>query len=249
MEEQIIEHDEWNYGIPKLQRASKIELGHIYGVLPFDGVRNPSSRSSTAHRVFLTYKTAANDWKPKVGICESSAEAAVAFEALISASTHDLHFQPLTVDYRDEDGRRRQHTFDLLITNRNGHRRLVFVRNAASLEKPKTQREIQAIAAATPKQAADDLIVVDANEYTRQRRENLFRMYRCAFEPDPEADEIVLSTARRLKTLWHMKDLFPHVPIPQHRAFAACYRLVGQRYLRANLDQVLWERSRIEVAA
>lgn len=165
MQEQIIEHDEWNYSPPKLKRASKIDLGAIYGLLPFDGVRNPSSRSSTAHRVFLTYKTAANDWKPKVGICESSAEAAVAFEALIAASTHDLHFQPLTVEYRDEDGRRRRHTFDLRITNRNGHRRLVFVRNEASLDKPRTQREIQAIAAATPAHAADDLIVVNANDY------------------------------------------------------------------------------------
>ena len=68
------------------------------------------------------------------------------------------------------------------------------------------------------------------------------------FDPE-EADEIVLAVASRLKTLWHMQDLFPHVGITQSRAFAACYRLVARKQLWADLDHVLWEWSRIEVAA
>jgi hypothetical protein len=162
-----VDHDCWNHSPAKLPRATPIELGEIWGVLPFDGVRNPSARSSTSHKVFLTYRTPANDWRPKVGIAESAAEAAVGLEAIMSPTTHDVSFQPLEVRFRDEDGAMRSYTHDLLITFRNGHRRLVFVRNEESLKKPRTERQIRAIVAATPKRAADDMIVVNANDYTR----------------------------------------------------------------------------------
>jgi hypothetical protein len=181
IEHPYIDHDAWNYSIPKLPRARAIDLAGIPGVLPFDGVRNPSGRSSTSQKVLLTYRTLANDWRPKVGFAESTAEAAVGFEAVMSPMTYDLSFQPLEIHFRDDEGVMRSYTHDILITFRNGHRRLVFVRNEESLKKPRTARQIRAIAAATPKRAADDMIVVNANDYTRQRRENLMRMHHFVF--------------------------------------------------------------------
>ena len=243
------DNDTWHHAPQKLPRMDPIQLGDIYGVLPFDGVRNPSARSNTSHKVFIPYRTAANDWMPKVGIAESAAEAATAVQALMCPDLYDLHFQPLEVSFIDEAGDRRRYTHDLLLTFRSGHRRLVFVRNEASLLKPRTVRDIQAIIAATPKDAADDMIVVNASDYTRQRRENLFRMYHWMSVKDDEADTIVLETARNLRTLYFMKDLFPHVPISQARAFQACYRLVARGLIHANLDHVLWEHSKIGVAA
>lgn len=249
MSKEYIDHDAWNYGLARLPKASTIKLGPIHGVLPFDGARNPGFRSSSSHRVWLTYKTEANEWRAKVGICESAAEAACGFDFLIDPCTYDLKFQPLTVTFTSEAGNKTSYTHDLLHTAKNGHRRLVFVRNEVSLSKQKTWRDINAIIAATPKTAADDLIVINAGDYTRQRRENLFRMHHFVFEPDAEADEMVLWTARRLKTLRLMRDLFPLVSISQPRAFRSCYRLVGRKLLHANLDHVLWEHSRISVAA
>ncbi|OWX99274.1 hypothetical protein [Thioclava sp. IC9] len=251
MHEQVIPHDEWNTSPPKLPRASKIELPPIHGVLPFDGVRSPSSRSAASQKVFLTYRTEADNWTPRIGICESAAEAAVAIELLFSPNIFDLKFQPAQVSYFDEeDGKHHKHTHDLLVEFRTGERRLIFVRNAASLKKPRTTRQIQLIAQASrKKRLAHDMVVANATDYTRQRRDNLFRMFLFASVPDPEADEIVLAVASRLKTLWHMQDIFPHVGIDQSRAFAACYRLVARKQLWANLDHVLWERSRIEVAS
>jgi hypothetical protein len=162
---------------------------------------------------------------------------------------YDLQFQPVEVAYTDSEGKDRHYTHDFLVTFRSGHRRLVFVRNEDSLKKPQTTRDIQAVIAATPEDAADDLIVVNANDYSRQRRENLSRMYLLISDEDEEADTIVLETARRLRTLYYMQDLFPHVPVSQDRAFQACYRLVARGLLRANLDHVLWEYSQIGVAA
>jgi hypothetical protein len=163
------------YSPPKLPKAPVVRLNHIHGVLPFDGIRNPGFRSSTSHRIWLSYRTAANGWQPKVGICESAAEAAVAIDALISPETYDVKFQPFSVAFEDE-GKQREYTHELLITHRSGRRDLVFVRNGTSLNKPKTWREIEAISRATPPQAADNLLIVSSDDYSRQRRENLFRI-------------------------------------------------------------------------
>lgn len=243
-----IGHDEFNYGLPKLPPATALKFDKIHGVLPFDGVRNPGFRSSTSHTVWFTYKTEANNWQPKVAICESGSEGAVAHEALIDGNTFDVRFQPLTVDY-ELDGEDRQYTHDLLIVRKDLSRRLVFVRNGASLTKPKTWREIVAIVQATPPTAANDMIVVNADQYTRQRRDNLFCMHELVQEKDDEADDIVHHVASNLKTLWQIHDLFPHVPLPQWRTFRACYRLIARKKLLVNMDHLIVETSRVQVAA
>lgn len=115
--DQDIGHDEFNYGLPKLPEATALEFDGIHGVLPFDGVRNPGFRSSTSHTIWLTYKTEANNWQPKVGICESASEGAVSHEALIDPDTFDVRFQPLTV-YYELDGEQREYTHDLLIVKK-----------------------------------------------------------------------------------------------------------------------------------
>nr|WP_309504526.1 hypothetical protein [uncultured Roseovarius sp.] len=247
--EQPADNDTWFHGEQKLPRASALTLGEIHGVLPFDGIRNPSSRSSVSQKVIFPYRVPANDWMPKVGMAESWGEAATGLEAIMSPNIYDVVFQPCKVRFCDDDGVTREYTHDLLITFQSGHTRLIFVRNEASLKKPKTQRQINAIVAATPKDMADDMIVVNANDYSRQRRENLLRMHHFVFHPDAEADEAVLETVRCLRSFYYMKDLFPHAPVSQRRAFAACYRLVARGFLRADLDHVLWENSHVKVAA
>lgn len=162
---ETIDHDEWAYSLPKSPKAPRIVLGDIHGVLPFDGVRNPSARSAISQKVFLPYRTRANGWKPKVGMAESAAEAAVALEALICPTTDDIRFQPLKVHYPGENGKAVPYTHDLLITLASGYRRLVFVRFEHSLKKPATTRAIAAIVKATPKAAANDMIVVNASDY------------------------------------------------------------------------------------
>lgn len=246
--DQVIDHDCWNYSPAKLPRQSKISLGSIHGVLPFDGRRMPSSRSSVAHRVWMTYRTAANGYMPKVGIAESAAEAVVAHELLIAPNLHDLRFQPLTVPFTDAYGRKRHYTHDLLANFVDGQRRLIFVRNSDSLSKPQTWRDIEAIRAATPEDAADFMLVVNAADYSRQRRENLFRLHEAVQQQNDETDDIVLWTARNHKKLWLMQDLFPLIDLPQSLVFQSCYRLIARGKLIANLDHVIAEWSRIDVA-
>lgn len=247
--EQIIDHDSWNYSPAKLPQQSKVTLSRIHGVLPFDGVRNPGFRSASSHRVWLTYRTAANDFQPKSGIAESAAEAAVAHELLLSPLLYDLRFQPLKVYLRSGDRKGPSYTHDLLATFVDGRRSLIFVRNSDSLQKPRTWRDIEAIKAATSPSAADDMMIVDAGRFSRQRRENLFRLHEAIQSPDLEVDDMVLWTARNHRSLWLMRDLFPLLDLPQKVVFKSCYRLIARGALSANLDHVIAEWSRVEVAS
>jgi len=131
----------------------------------------------------------------------------------------------------------------------SGHRRFLFIRNGASLQRRETWAEIEAIQRATPANEADDLYIVNADDYPRQRRENLFRMHNFVFQPDDEADEIVTWTARRARGLWLVKDLYEPAGILPQRTFRAVYRLVARQVLLTDLNSVLWENSRIELAS
>lgn len=246
---QTIDHDDWNNSPPKSPKSSKIVLGEINGVIPYGDSRNPLGRSATSHRIVFPYRTAANDMKPKVGIFESAAEAGGAHEALISKDLYDLECQPLQVHFLGENRKPRQYTHDIRLTMRSGHRRFLFIRNGASLQRRETWAEIEAIQRATPANEADDLYIVNADDYPRQRRENLFRMHNFVFQPDDEADEIVTWTARRARGLWLVKDLYEPAGILPQRTFRAVYRLVARQVLLTDLNSVLWENSRIELAS
>lgn len=249
MSEGIRDHDEWAYGLPKLERAPVIELPELGHILPFDGVRNPSGRSASSHKSFFTYRTEANGWVPRLGMTESAAELAVALEALLDPNLYDLKFQPLTVTYLDENGVSRRYTHDLLLVFRDGHRRLVFVRNEASLLKPLTERAIEAIAAATPNHAADDLIIVNASDYTRQRRENLFRLHHISWEKDADADQVVMDILEfRQGDVFIAELIQSAATISPDRAFRACLRAIARGDLLANLDNVISELSKVRRA-
>ncbi len=241
-----IDHDTWNYGQPRLRSAGKITLPEIHGILPFSGVRNPTSVSSTSHKVSLTYKTEANGWQPRIGFAESLSELAPAEEALIAPGIYDVEFQPVRFPYRHPSGRTAEHTIDLRFTWQSGLRQFVFVRNAESLSKPWVQEEIDAIADAVPHHEAHEFLVIDGDAYSRQRRDNLRRMHHLvAFEPDPVSDRMVETAIHDLKTLWRMSDLTPHLDLVPWRIFQSCLRLIAAQTLGANLDAVISHHSRI----
>ncbi|MER5172808.1 hypothetical protein [Thioclava kandeliae] len=241
-----IEHENAQYALPRMRAASKITFGDIHGVLPFSGTRNPISVSNTSYKAAFLYKTAANSWKPRLGLVESGAELAVAEEILLNPDLYDLEFQPEVVRYRHPDGSDRTHYPDLRQTFHNGFRRLIFVRNASSLRKPSTKAEIQAIIAATPPSMAHAFTVIDADSYSRPRRENLRRMHRLvAFQPDAKADELVEDLILSHGRYWLMSELFPNADLPKWRIFQSCLRLIATGKLMANMNAVISHHSHI----
>ena len=243
---EVIDHDTWRHDLPKLRSAAKVNFGKIEGVLPFEGKRNPTAVSSTSYKAAFQYKTAANKWKPRLGLVESGAELAVAEEILVSPNLWDLEFQPVIIPYTDPNGVRREHTIDLRQTFRSGRQRLVFVRNRSSLKKPFVQAEIECVRASACRELGHQFVVVDGDSYTKARRDNLRRMHRLiAFQPDQIADDLVEEAVARFTTLWRMYDLVSAMDLEPSRVFQSCLRLIARKKLGADLNAVISHKSRI----
>lgn len=238
------DHDEWCYDEPKTKKAGKLKIPSIPDVLPFAGVRTPSHISATSQHVFYTYKVPATGWEPQVGICESLAEYAVCEQCLVSPDIYNLETQPVQVKYRHE-GVARNHTFDVRLTFANGYRRLIFVRNRKSLLKPRTQGEIDSILKATTREHANDVVIVEADQYARAHRENLSRMRLAVEHPDPLSDEAVLRVFDSARNIIWVKDIYPHTEFSKPRVFDSCNRLIACGELCANLSNVFSKHSRI----
>ncbi len=132
------------------------------------------------------------------------------------------------------------------LTTISGKRVFIFVRYEESLEDDLTWDEIKAIKAAYPRSEANDFFVINADDYTRARRDNLRRMHRLvAFQPDPLADELVFEAVQSLNALWLMKDICKAMTLSKARIFQACNRLIARGRLGANMDAVICHHSRV----
>ncbi len=241
-----IEDYETLYGIKKLPRQSVIEPREIYGVLPRRAVRNPIGTSASSQKTTFPYRVQATGFRDEVGLTDSLGETSVSDEILISPETYDLEFQALEFPYEYPAGNWRAHTIDMRLTTISGKRVFIFVRYEESLEDDLTWDEIKAIKAAYPRSEANDFFVINADDYTRARRDNLRRMHRLvAFQPDPLADELVFEAVQSLNALWLMKDICKAMTLSKARIFQACNRLIARGRLGANMDAVICHHSRV----
>lgn len=225
-----------------------LRIPEILGVRPYAGHRNPNTRSTVARRVSTTFATRATNWEPEEYHFESLAEYAVALDTLLDPAVYGIEVQLPPIFY-PWPGRKkpRAHHFDMRITFDDGFRRAVFVRNGWSLRKRKTKVEIEAIFNAIPMSFADDAIVVNGDEYIRQLRDNLDRIYGACLEIDAEADQVVAQAARSTN-YWLVKELIQNSKLPSWRAFQAILRLLGHGELAADLFSVFCIHSRVRLA-
>ena len=171
-----------DYSPIKTEKLPELVVPPIRDVLPFEGSHNPMTRSNTARRVSMTIPTPATDGKRQVYHFDGEREAAVALEALLSPDLFRLEVQLPKIYFDLPQGynkrkKPRGHHFDLRLTFNDGYKRAVYVKNATSLARRKTQDEFAAICEATPQSFADDVIVVNGDHYTMAYRDNLYRLF------------------------------------------------------------------------
>lgn len=239
---------DWDTSLGEQEKRPALQISPIRGVLPFDGHRNPLTRSSTAHRVSMTLATPATRGQRKVYHFDGQREMAVALEAMLSPELHGLEVQLPPVKYISPTGKERSHSFDLRITFQGGHRRAVFVRNGKSLSRPEAQAEISAISKAVPQSFADDMVVVNGDQYTRCYRDNLLRIWNATKSPDKDLDNYVLERARET-SFWLISDLVAACDCSKGSAFNAIQRLIGRGLLCVNLQAVISQNARIWLAS
>lgn len=226
-----------------------LKVAPIHGVQPYAGHRNPLTRSTVSKKVSLTVATPATQGVRQVYHFESEAEYVVALEALLSPDLYGLEVQlaPIRYFFRRKQ-RYHSHSFDLRLTYRDGFRRAVFVRNATSLARQKTQDEIDDIFAAVTEDFADDAVVVCGDDYTRAYRDNLYRIWNYHQKEDREADCIV-EKAAHTTDYWYLRDLVANCDIEPWRAYQASMRLIGRRVLWTDMYGVIDYPSRVALQA
>jgi len=230
-----------------LGKRSALKIPEIFGVLPYSGHRNPLTCSQVARRVSTTIATRATNWVPEVYHFESLAEYATALDVLLDPTVYGIEVQLPPICFPWPGSKKpREHHFDIRVTFEDGFRRAVFVRNGWSLTKPKTDAEIDAIFNAIPEGFADDAIVVNGDQYTRQYRDNLFRVYEACQASDSEADEVIAETAVSTN-YWYLQDLIQNSGLPSPRAFQASLRMIGRGLLAVDWYSLIWLHSRVRL--
>lgn len=241
----MFNREHWDPTPHKLPPQPPLEIHPIHGVLPFTGSRNPLTRSNTARRVSMTFSTPHLKGVQQVFLFESELESAVAIEAMLSPDFYHLEVQLAPMLYNTDRERPSRHHFDLRVTFRDGHRRLFFVRNAASLQHQNTADEIAAVYAAIPPHLGDSFVVASGEHYSRARRDNLRKIWELSQDVDPNADLYVLEVARA-HTYWLAKDLVSAChDLPRSDAMHSIYRLIGKSLLTADWDATISKYSRV----
>lgn len=235
------------YDPRQLEKSKALDVPPIYGVLPYTGARNPLTRSNTAHRICTTFSTPATRGQRKVYLFDGEAEYAVGLEIMLDPDVHALDVQLPFFRYRAVRGSKGlfpKHYFDLRITFSDGFRRAIYVKNGSSLGRRETKDEIDAIQSALPDWLADDMIVVDGDDYVRPLRGNLFRFWSARQEIDEAADAHLEEKARTC-SYWYLKDLTAKCDMPPDRLFQAALRLVSRNILGADWYSVFNKNSRV----
>lgn len=238
-----LEH--WDPTPPSLPKQPALAIPPIHGVLPFAGKRNPLTRSNTARRVAMTFSTPHLQGRRQVFLFESELESAVAMEAMLSPDFYHLEVQLAPITYKRQHRASQQHYFDLRVTFRDGHRRVFFVRNGASLMRQDTADEISAVYAAIPEHFADSFQVVSDEHYSRARRGNLRRIWDMSAQIDHDADRHVLEIARSRRYSLARQLVSHCTEVPESVAMHSIYRLIGKNLLGANWDAEINLLSRV----
>ncbi|SPJ25389.1 hypothetical protein [Palleronia abyssalis] len=242
-------YEDWEPEQPETKKLPALVVDPIHGVLPYDGFRNPLTRSDTAKRVSMIIATPMTNGVPRVYHFDGEGESAIALDALRSPDLYGLEVQLPPVPFLCRASHEiRPHHFDLRLTFKDGFRRAIFARNGASLAKPETQDEIDDIFACVTTDFADEAAVVNVDHYTRAYRDNLRRIWELLQVVDDEADSVVEAAARS-SSYWFLSDLIANCDLEEWRAYQAAMRLVGRNILWTDMHGVIDYPSRVALYA
>ena len=161
--------------------------------------------------------------------------------ALADSATVDIVAQPFTLRYADETGRTRRYTFDYLITNRDGARIVVEVKNAMQAAKPHVIAKVRQAATRLVPSHADQVTVFTDRHFTRVEVENAEQIVNCQKEIDSDADEKISSTIRSLQGGIKISDLVSLTGLSE-RGFSAVLRAMYRKELSWPKDQLIGPR-------
>ncbi len=223
----------------KKKRKHALVIGPIDGVIPFDGVHNPLTRSNTSYKSGMLIRTRENGYVPSVALNDSEAEEAVKIEALLQPNVTAVKCQPLKIKLPGCKGEPQSHRFDVGIKLDCGRRKLIYVRGEISLTSRTSHSRIADIVRYTPKDAADDIVVISDASFSRVYRDNNRRILMCHEMPNSEADRAVVELINSASADTRIEDIVSLSGLPEYVAWQAIMRMVGAGRICAERDSVI----------
>lgn len=137
------------------------------GPEPSHATRTISRRSKASLRGSLIASLPGFE-RPRIIQFESALEYAFLCLMLVRADIHHIWDQPAAVQYTDATGEPAKHVFDYLVTTTCGERVAVAIKPMQRVIQQNFVSELERIAAATPKQFADRVMLITDQHLDRR---------------------------------------------------------------------------------
>lgn len=221
------------------KRKARLEIGPIDGVLGYDGVRNPLTRSNASYKSGMLLRTKENGYVPAVVLNDSEAEEATKIEAILQPNVFSVKCQPLQIRLPGGEGKPLSHTFDIRIELDCGRVKLIYVRGQISLDSRTSHSRIAEIVRHTPMDAADEIIIISDASFSRVYRDNNRRIMMCREMPNPDADSAVVELVDHAKRAVKLAEIVRLSGLPEYVAWQAIMRMIGAGRIGAERDSVI----------
>lgn len=188
--------EEWSFSVSdaegsllkvEMEPLRRLDVESLGDLLPYDGIRNTVHRSIMAKTGKLVSQTPEDGNLPRPLGFESNLERSTAIACLLHPNTYGLKCQPRKVIFAEPVVGVQSNTLDFLVTTFSGAKTYLYVKNAASLSKPKYEAITRAIRMALPE--GFGFAVISEDSFPPVVRGNNERMFLAKRFPDPTADE------------------------------------------------------------
>ena len=188
---------------------------------------------------------------PKSRTCivyESSWECKLIYRLLARTDVVDVWDQPPKVTFKDFDGKKRDHTFDFLVTFEDGFRIAVAFKPFARVEKIGFLATLKLIASQLSPSFADAVRLVSESDLPKVAVANYQLLHLVREDCDPEADKAVADLLDDGEGPWRIADLVERSG-REGAGFNAIARLIGKGALDLTADVAIDYRASVRRGA
>jgi hypothetical protein len=133
---------------------------------------------------------------PREIMCESGLEKKVAHFLLTHPQVADLREQPPAVAWTDAAGNAHRHTFDFLVTLKDGRKIAVAVKPKTIADRKRFAEILEMVAARMPRGFADGVLLLTDADLPHDVVHNATLLHHARRAPDRDLDAAVLSLAK-----------------------------------------------------
>ncbi|WFE75239.1 hypothetical protein [Roseinatronobacter sp. S2] len=157
----------------------------------------------------------------------------------------DIWDQPAPVKFTRSNGKTGSHTFDYLVKLASGERVAIAVKPYERAFRSGFKHELTRVAEAMPSGFADTVLLHTEQDFPPFLAVNAARMCEYVKNPDPEADEALLSTAHKIHGRIRLSGLVELSNLGA-RAHRAAHRLLYDGYLKQVTPGIITPETMIE---